>query len=150
MVPSLLRYFYFLWNQVSCAQKIADSRGTLLFIPATTFVQSAIVVWCQVDKNHNCCVVAKIREGIAKKTYDFQTEDRTRHFMTKYLINEKMHAIFNNKFFNRLAHITSAINTSKWKWRSQGLNKKRQSLQCFLKFSKTLIWDFQSSITTSL
>ena len=76
------------------------------------FVQSSVKARREGDGNPNSCVVAETMKLLANISYGFQIMDRSRHIVTKYLINEKTHgAIKNkiNKLFERLAKKKQSI-----------------------------------------
>ena len=47
---------------------------------------------------------------LANKSYGYQIIDRSRHTVTKYLSDEKLHAANNSKLFKRLDHVNNSLN----------------------------------------
>ena len=47
---------------------------------------------------------------LAKRSYGYQIKGRSRHTVTKYLIDEKTHGAINNKMFKRLGYINDQLN----------------------------------------
>ena len=66
------------------------------------FVQSAVDARREGDENPNSSVVAETMKLLANSSYGYQIMDRSRHTVTKYLCEEKVHAAINNKMFKRL------------------------------------------------
>ena len=66
------------------------------------FVQSAVDARREGDENPNSSVVAETMKLLANSSYGYQIMDRSRHTVTKYLCDEKVHAAINNKMFKRL------------------------------------------------
>ena len=63
----------------------------------------------QGDENPNSSVVAETMKLLANSSYGYQIMDRSRHTVTKYLIDEKSHSAINSKMFKRLNHITDQL-----------------------------------------
>ena len=57
-----------------------------------SFVQSAVNARRQGDENPNSSVVAETMKVLANSSYGYQTMDRSRHTVTKYLNDEKTHS----------------------------------------------------------
>ena len=70
------------------------------------FVQSAVDARRQKDGNPNSSVISEAMKLRAKSSYGYQIMDRSRHTVTKYLTDGKIHSAINNKKFRRLRHIT--------------------------------------------
>ena len=75
-----------------------------------SFVQSAVDARKQGDENLNSSVVAETMKLLANSSYGYQIMDRSRHTVTKYLTDEKMHAAINSKLFKKLDHVNKASN----------------------------------------
>ena len=65
------------------------------------FVKSAVDARRK-DENPNSSVVAETMKLLANSSYSYQVMDRSRHTVTKYLCEEKVHAATNHKMFKRL------------------------------------------------
>ena len=70
-----------------------------------SFVQSAVDARRKGDENSNSSVVAETMKLLANSSYGYQTMDRSRHIITKYLNDEKAHKAINSKFFKKLNHM---------------------------------------------
>ena len=75
----------------------------------SSFVESAVKARRQADENTNSIVVAETMKVLANSSYGYHIKDRSRHTMTKYLNDEKMHSAINNKLFKRLNFITDHL-----------------------------------------
>ena len=64
------------------------------------FVQSAVDARRQGDENPNWGVAAETMKLLANSSYGYQIMDRSRHTVTKCLIDEKTHAAINEKIVN--------------------------------------------------
>ena len=73
------------------------------------FVQSAVNARREGDENRNSGVVAETINLLANSSYSYQTMDRSRHTVTKYLSDEKTHGAINTKFFKRLDYINDQL-----------------------------------------
>ena len=73
------------------------------------FVQSAVDARRQGDENPNFSVVAETMNLLANSPYGYQIMDCSRHTVTKYLTDEKMHSAINSRMFKRLNHITDQL-----------------------------------------
>ena len=73
------------------------------------FVQSAVGARREGDENPNSSVVAKTMKLLANSSYGYQSMDRSRHTVTKYLSDEKTHGAINTNFFKRLDHINDKL-----------------------------------------
>ena len=71
-----------------------------------SFVQSAFKARKQGDGNSNSSVVAETMEFLANTSYGYQTLDRSRHTVTKYLNDEETQDTIKKKLFKRLNFIT--------------------------------------------
>ena len=69
------------------------------------FVQSAVNGRRERDENPNSSFVAEAMKLLANSSYGYQSMDRSRHTVTKYLSDEKTHGAINTKLFKRLDHI---------------------------------------------
>ena len=61
------------------------------------FVQSAVDARREGDENSNSTVVAETMKPLANSSYGYQITDRSRHTVTKYLIDGKTHRAINSK-----------------------------------------------------
>ena len=75
----------------------------------SSFVQSAVHARRQGDENPNSSVVAETMKLLANSSYGYQTMDRIRYTVTKYLNDEKTHSAIDNKLFKRLNFITDQL-----------------------------------------
>ena len=75
----------------------------------SSFVQFAVNARRQEDENPNSSVVAETMKLLANSSYGYQTMDRSRHTVTKYLNDEKTHSATNDKHFKRLNFITDQL-----------------------------------------
>ena len=73
------------------------------------FVQSAVDARRQGNQISNSSVVAETMKLLANSSYGYQIMDRSRHTVTKYLIDEKTHSAINSKMFKRLNHINDQL-----------------------------------------
>ena len=74
-----------------------------------SFVQSAVDARMQGDENPNSSVVAETMKLLANSSYGYQIMDRSRHTVTKYLSDEKLHAAINSKLFKKLDHVNNSL-----------------------------------------
>ena len=74
-----------------------------------SFVQSAVDARRQGDENPNSSVVAETMKLLVKRSYGYQTMDRSQHTVTKKLSDEKTHAAINSKLFKKLDHVKNAL-----------------------------------------
>ena len=63
------------------------------------FVHEAVDARMKGDENPNSSVIAETMKLLAKSSYGYQIIDRSRHTVTKYLTDEKLHAAINSKVF---------------------------------------------------
>ena len=75
----------------------------------SSIVQSAVNARRQGDENPNSSVVAETTKLLANRSYGYQIMDRSRHTVTKYLNDQKIHSAINNKLFKRLNFITDQL-----------------------------------------
>ena len=54
-------------------------------------------------------VNAETMKLLANSSYGYQTMDRSRHTVTKYLSDEKTHAIINSKLFKKIDHVNNSL-----------------------------------------
>ena len=73
------------------------------------FVQSAVNIRRQGEEDPNSGVVAETMKLLANSSYGFQVMDRWRHSVTRYVIDEKTHAVINNEMFKSLGHINDHL-----------------------------------------
>ena len=74
-----------------------------------SFVQSAVEAKKQGDENPNSSVVAETMKLLANSSYCYQIIDRSRHTVTKYLIDEKTHAAIISELFKKLDHVNNSL-----------------------------------------
>ena len=74
-----------------------------------SFVQSAMDARRQGDENPNSSVVAETMKLLANSSYGYQVMGRSRHTVTKYLTDEKTHAVINSKLFKKLDHVNNSL-----------------------------------------
>ena len=74
-----------------------------------SFVQSAVDARSQGDENLNSSVVAETMKLLANSSYGYQIMERSRHTVTKYLADEKTHAVINSKMFKKLDHVNNSL-----------------------------------------
>ena len=72
-------------------------------------MQSAVNARRERDENPNSSVVAETMKLLTNSSYSFQTIDRSRHTVTKYLSDEKTHGAINTKLFKRLDYINDQL-----------------------------------------
>ena len=46
---------------------------------------------------------------LANSSYGYQIKDRSRHSVTKYVTDEKIHAAINSKLFKKLDHVNNSL-----------------------------------------
>ena len=73
------------------------------------FVLSAVDAGKQGDENPNSSVVAKTMKLLANSSYAYQIMDRSRHTVTKYLTDEKTHAVIKSELFKKLDHVKKSL-----------------------------------------
>ena len=71
-----------------------------------SFVQSAVDPRRQGYENPNSSVVAETMMFLANSSYGYEIIDRSRNTVTKYLTEEKTHAVINSKLFKKLDHVS--------------------------------------------
>ena len=74
-----------------------------------SFVQPAVDARRKSDENPNSSVVAETMELLTNSSYGYQNMDRSRHSVTKYLSDKKLHAAINSKLFKRLDHLNNSL-----------------------------------------
>ena len=74
-----------------------------------SFVQSAVNDRRQGDENLISSVVAETMKFLANSSSGYQIKDRSRHTVTKYLNDEKIHSAINKKLLKRLNFITDQL-----------------------------------------
>ena len=73
------------------------------------YVQSAVNARREGDQNPNSSVFAEKMKLLANSSYGYQTMDRSRYSVTKYLSDEKTHGVTNTEFFKHLDHINDQL-----------------------------------------
>ena len=73
-----------------------------------SFVQSALDVGRHKEKNPNSSVIAETTKLLLKSYHGYQTMDRSRQTLTKYLNDEKTHATIDSKLFGKQTHVNKA------------------------------------------
>ena len=73
------------------------------------FVQFGVNALRRGGENPNSSVVAETMKLLANSSCGYQTMDRSRHTVTKYLSDEKTHGAINTKMFKRLDHINDQL-----------------------------------------
>ena len=61
------------------------------------------------DENLNSSVVAETMKLQANSSYGYQIMDRSRHTVTKYLIDEKTHAAIKSELFKKLDQLNNSL-----------------------------------------
>ena len=74
-----------------------------------SFVQPAVDARWHGDENRNSSVVAEAKNILANSSYGYQTMDRSRHTVTKYLSDEETHEAINSELFKKLDHVNNAL-----------------------------------------
>ena len=74
-----------------------------------SFVQSGVDARKQGDENPNLTFVAETMKLLANSSYGYKIMDRSRHAVTKYLSDEKTHAVINSKLFKKLDHVNNSL-----------------------------------------
>ena len=106
----LLPCCYFIYNWVLFAQK---KHCFVEYTPKksfNSFVQSAVDARRQGGENPISSVVAETMNLLANSSYGYQIMDRSRHTVTKYLVDEKTHAAINSKLFKKLDYVNNSLN----------------------------------------
>ena len=88
------------------------SHRFIQYIPKkcfNTFVQSAVNAGRPRDENVKSSVVTESMKLLAKSSFGYQIIDHSRHNVTKYLNDEKLHIAINSKMFKRLNHNTDQL-----------------------------------------
>ena len=73
------------------------------------FLQSAVDARSQNDEIPKSGVVAETIKVLVNSSYGYQTLERSRHNVKKYLSDKKTHAAINSKLFEKLDHLNIAI-----------------------------------------
>ena len=82
------------------------------YIPVKSFnkfVHSAVNARREGDENPNSSVVAQTLKLLVNSSYGYQTMDRSRQTVTKYLNDEKTHGAINTNLFKRLDYINHQL-----------------------------------------
>ena len=74
-----------------------------------SFVQSTVDARTQSDENSNSSVVVETMKLLANSSYCYQIMHPSRHTVTKYLTDEKIHAAINSNLFERLDHVNNSL-----------------------------------------
>ena len=74
-----------------------------------SFVQAAVDARRKGDESPKSSVVAETMKLLANSSYGYQIMDRSRHTVTKYLSDEKTHAVLISKLFKRLDHMNNSL-----------------------------------------
>ena len=98
-----------------------------------SLAQSAVDARRQRDENPNSIVVAETMKLLANSSYGFQSLDRSRHTVTKYLSDERTHIANNNKMVKRPNHLTDQL--YEVNLTSQKLSTENQSLWDYLYYN---------------
>ena len=72
-------------------------------------MQSAVDASGEGGENPNSSVVAETMKLLANSSYGYQIMDKSRHTVTKCLIDEKTHAAINIKLFKKLDHVNNSL-----------------------------------------
>ena len=75
----------------------------------SSVVQSDVNARRQRDENPTSSVVAETMKFLANSSFGYQIMNRSRHTVTKFLNNEKIHTAFNMKHFKQLNFITDQL-----------------------------------------
>ena len=113
-------------NPVNCLNKI---------------VQSGVSAHCQEEQNSNPSFVVENLMLLGNSSYDRQIKDRSRHSVTRYMNNEKIHSVLNNKMFKRLGHINDQL--IEVELAKSEIEHKETNIVVFLS-SITLNWEFDN------
>ena len=100
--------FFYLQFGLVCTKK----HRILEYTPKkcfNSFVQSAVDARRKGDENPISSVVAETMKLLANSSYVYQTMDRSRHTVTKYVSDEKTHAAVNSKVLKKLDHVNNAL-----------------------------------------
>ena len=73
------------------------------------FVQSAVDARREGDESPNSSVVAETMKLLAISSYGYQSMDRSRHTVIKFLKDKKTHGAINTKFFKHSDHINDQL-----------------------------------------
>ena len=74
-----------------------------------SFVQTAVDASWNGDENSTSSVVAETMKLLAKSSYGYQIMDPSRHTVTKYLSDEKLHAANNSKLFEKVDQLNNSL-----------------------------------------
>ena len=74
-----------------------------------SFVQAAKDARRKSDKNPISSVVVETKKLLANISYGYQIMDQSRHTVTKYLGDEKTHAVINSKLFKSRDHMNNSL-----------------------------------------
>ena len=76
---------------------------------ASTTVQSAANARREGGENSNSGVVVETMKLLANSSYGYQIMGRSRHTITKYLSDGKIHGAINNKMFKHLSYVNDQL-----------------------------------------
>ena len=74
-----------------------------------SFVQSALDAKRQGDGNPNWIVVQETMKLLSNSSCGYQIMERSRHTVTKCLIDKKLHAAINSWLFKKLDHVNNSL-----------------------------------------
>ena len=74
-----------------------------------SFLQPAVDARRKGDETPNSSGVAETMKFLANNSYGYQNMNRSRHTVTKYLIDEKTHAAINSKLFEKIDYLNNSL-----------------------------------------
>ena len=106
IITPLLLYYLHLCLECTKIHRFVQYTPKKCF---SSFVQSAFNARRERDENPNSSLVAETMKLLANSSFGYQTMDRSRHTLTKYLNDEKTHSAINKKLFKQLNFITDEL-----------------------------------------
>ena len=106
LITPLLLFYLNLRLVCKKIYRLVENIGVNCF---NKFVQINVNARREGDENPNPSVVAEKMKLLANSSYGYQSMDRSRHIVTKYLSDEKTHAAINTKLFKRLDYINDQL-----------------------------------------
>ena len=105
ITPLLLFYLQlrFVFTKLHCSVEYTPRKCL------NRFVQAAVDARRKGDENSNSSIVAETMKLLANSSYGYPIMDRSRHTVTKYLSDEKTHAVVNSKTVEKLNSMNNSL-----------------------------------------
>ena len=106
LITPLFLFYLYLGLVVTKIHRFVEYTPKKCF---NSFVQAAVDARRKGDKNAISSVVAETMKPLANSSYGYQILDRSRHTVTKYLTDGKIHAAINSKLLKKLDHVNNSF-----------------------------------------